>query len=52
MITKEPPLVRAALCFYAGVSYFFTLTAAILTEIRSLIIRTTIRTTISERLKG
>ncbi len=50
-VTKKPPVVRAALCVYAGVCYFFTLTGAILTTNRSLIIRTTIRTTIRERLK-
>ena len=47
---EEPPVVRAALCFYSGVCYFFTLTVAILTETRSLIRRTTITMTISERL--
>jgi hypothetical protein len=51
LVTKEPPVVRAALCTYLGVGYFFTLTVAILTEIRSLIIRTAIRMTIRERLK-
>jgi hypothetical protein len=44
-------MVRAALCTYAGVCYFFTLTVAILTETRSLIIRTTITMRIRERLK-
>jgi len=50
-VTKKPPVVRAALCIYVGVCYFFTLTGAILTTNRSLIIRTTIRMTIRERLK-
>ncbi len=50
-VTKKPPVVRAALCVYLGVFYFFTLTVAILTTYRSLIIRTTIRMTIRERLK-
>ena len=50
MITKEPPSVRAALCVSVGVFYFFTLTVAILTENLSLIIRTTTRMTIRERL--
>jgi hypothetical protein len=47
-ITKEPPVVRAALCVYLR-SYFFSLSGAILTTIRSLIIRTTRTTTIRER---
>jgi hypothetical protein len=51
MITKEPPVVRAALCVYLGVCYFFTLTGAILTTSRSLIIRTARTTTIREREK-
>ena len=51
MYIEEPPVVRAALCFSSGVCYFFTLTVAILTETRSLIRRTTITMTISERLK-
>ncbi len=50
-VTKKPPVVRAALCVYLGVIYFFTLTVAILTTNKSLIIRTTIRMTIRERLK-
>jgi hypothetical protein len=50
-VTKKPPVVRAALCTYSGVCYFFTLTVAILTETRSLIIRTTITMTIRERPK-
>jgi len=51
-VTKKPPVVRAALCVYAGVFYFFALTSAILTTSRSLIIRTARRTTIMrERLK-
>jgi hypothetical protein len=51
-VTKEPPVVRAALCVYSGVFYFFTFTVAILTTSRSLIIRTARRTTIiRERLK-
>jgi hypothetical protein len=52
-VTKEPPVVRAALCVYSGVFYFFTFTVAILTTSRSLIIRTARRTTIiRERLKN
>jgi hypothetical protein len=39
-------MVRAALCTYEGVCYFFTLTVAIPTENRSLIIIRTARTTI------
>jgi len=50
-VKKEPLVVRAALCTCLGVCYFFTLTVAILTETRSLIIRTTITMTIRERLK-
>jgi hypothetical protein len=50
LVTKKPPVVRAALCVSSGVGYFFTLTVAILTEIRSSIIRTTITMTIRERL--
>jgi len=46
-LQKEPPVVRAALYFYL-VTYF-VLTVAILTTNKSLIIRTTIRTTIRER---
>ena len=49
MVTKEPPVVRAALCIY--LECYFTLTFAILTTSRSLIIRTTIRMTIRERAK-
>jgi len=41
---KEPPVVRAALC--VDLEYYFTLTVAILTTNRSLIIRTARRTTI------
>jgi hypothetical protein len=48
---EKPPVVRAALCTYVGGCYFFTLTVAILTETRSLIIRTTITMTRRERLK-
>jgi len=48
---KKPPVVRAAFAF-TQVCYFFTLTVAILTETRSLIIRTTITMTIRERLKS
>jgi hypothetical protein len=52
-VTKKPPVVRAALSVYSGVFYFFTFTVAILTTIRSLIIRTARRTTIiRERLKN
>jgi hypothetical protein len=51
LVTKKPPVVRAALCVYLGVCYFFTLTGAILTTIRSLIIRTARTTTIREREK-
>jgi hypothetical protein len=51
-VTKKPPVVRAALCTYLGVCYFFTLTVAILTETRSSIIRTTITMRIRERLKS
>jgi hypothetical protein len=47
LLQKEPPVVRAALCFYSVI--YFALTVAILTTNKSLIIRTTIRTTISER---
>jgi len=43
-------VVRVALCIYLGV-FYFTFTFAILTETRSLIIRTSIRTTIRERAK-
>ena len=50
-ITKKPPGVRAAFCICLGVFYFFTLSVAILTTKKSLIIRTTIRMTIRERLK-
>ena len=46
LITKKPPVVRAALCIYFEI--YFTLTVAILTENRSLIIRTAIRMTIRE----
>ena len=46
MITKKPPVVRAALCVCFEI--YFTLTVAILTENRSLIIRTAIRMTIRE----
>jgi hypothetical protein len=49
---KKPPVVRAAVCTCLGVCYFFTLTVAILTESRSLIIRTTITMTIRERLNS
>jgi hypothetical protein len=48
-ITKKPPVVRAALFVY--VEFYFTLSGAILTTNKSLIIRTTRRTTIRERLK-
>ena len=48
-VTKKPPVVRAALCVY--LECYFTLTFAILTTNRSLIIRTAIRMTIRERLK-
>jgi hypothetical protein len=48
---KEPPMARAALCTYEGVCYFFTLTNAILTENRSLIIRTAKMTIIREMEK-
>lgn len=51
LVTKKPPVVRAALCICLGVCYFLTLTGAILTENRSLIIRTAIRMTIREREK-
>ena len=44
---KEPPVVRAALCVY--LECYFTLSGAILTTNRSLIIRTARRTTIRER---
>jgi hypothetical protein len=42
-------VVRVALCVCPGV-FYFTFTFAILTETRSLIIRTSIRTTIRERV--
>ena len=42
-------MVRVALCVCLGV-FYFTFTFAILTETRSLIIRTSIRTTIRERV--
>ena len=48
-VTKKPPVVRAALCVF--LEFYFTLSGAILTTNKSLIIRTTIRTTIRERLK-
>ena len=49
---KKPPVVRAAFCCCLGVSYFFVLTVAIPTGIRSLIIRIAIRMTIRERTKN
>jgi hypothetical protein len=47
LITKEPPVVRAALCVY--LEFYFTLSGAILTTISPSIIRTTRTTTIRER---
>ena len=46
---KKPPVVRAAICIF--LEFYFTLSGAILNTNKSLIIRTTIRTTIRERLK-